>query len=124
MRLGGIALLFAFVFGSSPAFAQQEADQSGDVLGIEQVEAVVETARAQLASLDGLITAQEASLDGLYEQRDAATTAGNDDRVSQLDVLIDRLNLTLTNLEIERTDIADAIATLRGQIDVLKAEEE
>lgn len=117
MRLGGIALLLAFVFGSAPVSAEQEAE----VPAFEQVEAVVEAARAQLASLDGLITAQEASLDGLYEQRDAAMTAGNDDRVSQLNVLIDRLNLTLTNLEIERTGIADAIATLQSQIDAIEA---
>ena len=73
--------------------------------------------------MDQLITEQDEKLNTFYDQRDAAEQAGETEQVAQLSGIIDRLNLTLTNLEGERDRIAQSIVSLRGHMDVLRAAE-
>lgn len=119
MRLVLTSVLAVFLGGAS-ATAQEDQPLVEPTLDLEQIEAVVATAVTHLSALDQLIATQEDGLGELYDQRDVATTNGQDARVRQLDTLIDRLNLTLTNLEAERDRIAASVTTLESQIDILK----
>jgi multidrug resistance efflux pump len=101
------------------ATAEQQPALIEPEMNLAQIEAVVASASNHLQALEALVATQEASLDDLYAQQELAQAAGEDDRVRQLTDLIDRLNLTLTNLEAERDSIAVSIATLQSQIEIL-----
>lgn len=105
------------------AFAQAE-ETPPDALtdaALEEVEGVLAEAERHLVALNELIANQDERLDDLYDRRDAAEAAGEDARVAQLDGLIDRLTLTLDNLEVERARIVDFTQGLGGQVASLRA---
>ena len=108
------ASIFAVVsmIGGTIAAAEPETT----TYDLSQIATVVASAEAHVATLDQLIEAQEAKLDALYAQRDAAFDAGQNTQAEQLDVVIDRLNLTLTELETERDGMIATLALLREQL--------
>ena len=121
MRLSRIWLVGVLCCGVGLARAQTDATPP-EAIDLDLVRAVVAAATGHVDALDALIAAQEEKLDALYIQRDAAAAADDDDRADQLDAVIDRLNLTLTQLEVERDGIAGTIATLTDQIAALSGE--
>ena len=118
MRLSRIWLVGVLCCGMGLARAQTD-PVPPEAIDLDQVRAVVAAATGHVAALDALIAAQEEKLDALYGQRDVAAAGDDDGRADQRDALIDRLNLTLTQLEAERVGIAGTIATLTDQIAVL-----
>ncbi|MCF2872047.1 DUF1664 domain-containing protein [Octadecabacter sp. G9-8] len=118
LLFGVLALLGAVVTAHA-----QDTPPPDPELALTQIEDVLAAAERHLGALDQLITEQDEKLDTFYDQRDAAEQAGEADKAAQLGGIIDRMNLTLTNLEGERDRIAQSIVTLRGHMDVLRAAE-
>lgn len=108
------ASIFAVVLAIGGTIATAEPETT--TYDLSQIATVVASAEAHVATLDELIKAQEAKLDALYVQRDAAFDAGQHTQAEQLDVVIDRLNLTLTELETERDGMTATLALLREQL--------
>lgn len=106
----------ALTIGGTIATAERETT----VYDLSQIETVVASAEAHVSALDELIKAQEAKLDALYTQRDAAFDAGQNTQAEQLDGVIDRLNLTLTELETERDGMTATLNLLREQLNNLQ----
>ena len=112
------ASIFAVVLTISGTIATAEPETT--TYDLSQIATVVASAEAHVATLDQLIEAQEAKLDALYTQRDAAFDAGQNAQAERLDVVIDRLNLTLTELEAERDGMTATLILLREQLDSLQ----
>lgn len=118
VREGIIALSIALTlpfFGS--ATAQQQDNEAAERPEIAAAEIITMTsaAKEQLLRISALIVVLDSRLEELYEQRDAV----DDDpkEVKVFDDLIDRLNLTLTEIEQQRDDLAALIKTLRKFVD-------
>lgn len=120
MRARFLFGVLALLGGVVVAQAQETAPRDADV-ALTQIEDVLVSAERHLGALDQLITEQDEKLDAFYDQRDAAEQAGEAEQAGQLGGIIDRMNLTLTNLEGERDRIAQSIVRLRGHMDVLRA---
>lgn len=112
------ASIFAVVLMIGGTIAAAEPETT--TYDLSQIATVVASAEAHVATLDELIEAQEAKLDALYAQRDAAFDAGQNTQAERLDVVIDRLNLTLTELETERDGMTATLNLLREQLDSLQ----
>lgn len=112
------ASIFAVVLTIGGTIATAEPETT--TYDLSQIETVVASAEVHVATLDELITAQEAKLDALYDQRDAAFDAGQNTQAEQLDGVIDRLNLTLTELETERDGMTATLNLLREQLNSLQ----
>ena len=122
MRIRLLFGVLALLGGVVVAQAQETTPPDAN-LALTQIEDVLAAAERHLGALDQLITEQDEKLNTFYDQRDAAEQAGETEQVAQLSGIIDRLNLTLTNLEGERDRIAQSIVSLRGHMDVLRAAE-
>ena len=108
---GGVALAET---PPAPSDMPTEADLS-------RVEVVMDQALGHLDALNDVIARQDARLDALYAQRDAAEGAGDTNRASRLDGAIDRVTLTLDELEGERDRMVQFIDVLETQLETLRS---
>jgi len=92
---------------------------SEDAPGLAPVRDLIGKAEASLAALEDLIVQQDAHLDDLYSRRDASAATGQGDRAAQFDNVINRMTVTLDDLEAERDAITSLIATLEAQLAIL-----
>lgn len=81
---------------------------------LDEIAATILAARVQISRMDDLVLSLDDRLDALYAQRDAA----EDDpaRQRQLDDLIDRMNLTLTEAEAQRDQMKKLLDTLESSM--------
>lgn len=81
---------------------------------LDEVAATILASQEQISRMDAMVLSLDDRLDALYAQRDAA----DDDlaRQRQLDDLIDRMNLTLTEAETQRNQMKKLLDTLESSI--------
>lgn len=101
---------------STPPSASPSAADTKDVAN------AIAATEVQLAKIDALIVSLDERLESVYDQRDLV----EDDpaRKRTLDVMIDRLNLTLTEMEKQRDQLAAVLGTLKQTIAANGAAEE
>jgi len=101
-----------------PAHAQvdtgQQAASGMTAQQLDEIAATILATRVQISRMDDMVLSLDDRLDALYAQRDAA----KDDpaRQRQLDDLIDRMNLTLTEAEAQRDQMKKLLDTLESSI--------
>lgn len=114
VREGVFALTIALTlpyFGSATAQQQEnEAAERPEITAAEII-TMASAAEEQLLRIDSLVVTLDSRLEELYEQRDASDDEPK--KVKVIDDLIDRLNLTLTEIEQQRDDLAALLKTLR-----------
>ena len=109
-------LLLATLFWvkAVPAYAQVEIEQNVPVEMTEErlneIKALIVATNAQLSRIDAMIMSLDDRLITLYDQRDVADIEPELRR--QLDQVIDRMNLTLSEAEAEKMHIENVLQLL------------
>lgn len=121
MAVRGAALVLLAALDWSqvlPANAQidmgQQAVSGMTAQQLDEITATILATREQITRMDAMVLSLDDRLDALYALHDAA----EDDpaRQRQLDDLIDRMNLTLTEAEVQREQMKNLLDTLESSI--------
>lgn len=98
-----VAIVFAAALPSATA-AQPNSLQP------DEISSLIEQAESQVSSVTALIDTLDLRLDTLYDQREVA--ADDPQRIKTLDTLIDKLNLTISEMDQQRTELSSLLVTL------------
>ena len=121
MAVRGAALVLLAALDWSqvlPANAQidvgQQAVSGMSAQQLDEITSTILATRVQISRMDAMVLSLDDRLDALYALHDAA----EDDpaRQRQLDDLIDRMNLTLTEAEAQRDQMKKLLDTLESSI--------